>query len=549
VTLTPRRLIAAAALFHVAIVASLFVAGRMQIAPRFVDRTGLMPAVAVDSLNYQSDALRLAAALARGGLAAWKSEPAAPHVRAISLLFALFGNSTLAVEPLNLVCYLAVVGLVFAIGREVGGDRVGLAAAVIIALWPTFVLHTTQFLKDPLFIAGALAMIFVLVTWLTRTYERRHAIVTAVVLIAATSMMLLIRPKFAVAVFALVTFGLALLVARQILERRLLVWNLICAAVTLAAASALMFAHASPRMVFKAVPSATRGASKSAPSGLLFVPSLVAWRPPAHGALDRAGFSLGMLRNRYNRAGNRAGSQLDDTVEVHNGHDLIAYLPRAAAVGLWAPFPSMWLRSGQTVGTAGRIISGAETAAIYLCELLAIIGIILAPRRLAPLLLLVIAAFGVTGIALVVTNIGTLYRFRYSFWALIIVAGVSGFDVVRQRVRRTPILLALFLASCSQQGAPLTIENYTTMPLDAIYLAPHDAPTWEENLLGGTALGDSEAIAIRFGPGADRVHWDLRIEGGGDRAEWLDLDLTQISSMTLRLVNERALADCERRSD
>jgi hypothetical protein len=37
-------------------------------------------------------------------------------------------------------------------------------AAALVALWPTFLLHTLQFLKDPLFIAGALAVVALVLT-------------------------------------------------------------------------------------------------------------------------------------------------------------------------------------------------------------------------------------------------------------------------------------------------------------------------------------------------------------------------------------------------
>jgi hypothetical protein len=81
----------------------------------------------------------------------------------------LFGYSTLVAEPFNLACYVVVLCLVFAIECETGGARVGRIAAVTVARWPPLVLHTTQVLKDRLF--SALALILVVVTWLTRTYD------------------------------------------------------------------------------------------------------------------------------------------------------------------------------------------------------------------------------------------------------------------------------------------------------------------------------------------------------------------------------------------
>ncbi|HWT00344.1 MAG TPA: hypothetical protein VN256_08860, partial [Pyrinomonadaceae bacterium] len=157
-----RRLLAAAALLHVALAVGLFWAGRAGVAPGLIDRDGIMGSFAFDSYEYQRGAARLAGVLKESGVAAWAAEAGPVHVKLLSIQFALlgplFGHGTLSAEPLNLLCYLAVVGLTFFLGREVGGARAGRLAGWAVALWPTFLLHTLQLLKDPLFVAAALAL-------------------------------------------------------------------------------------------------------------------------------------------------------------------------------------------------------------------------------------------------------------------------------------------------------------------------------------------------------------------------------------------------------
>ncbi|HEX8688145.1 MAG TPA: hypothetical protein VF654_16655, partial [Pyrinomonadaceae bacterium] len=174
-----RRLLVAAAVLHVALALGLHWAGRAQLAPGLVDRDGIMGSFAFDSYEYQRGAVRLAEVLRRDGVSAWAAERGPVHVRLISLQFALvgpfLGYGTLSAEPFNLLCYLALVGLALLLGREVGGRRAGLLAAGAVALWPTFLLHTLQLLKDPLFIAGALALVLCVTTWLTRDYGRASA--------------------------------------------------------------------------------------------------------------------------------------------------------------------------------------------------------------------------------------------------------------------------------------------------------------------------------------------------------------------------------------
>src|SRR2546430_8916718 len=149
-----RRLLAGAALLHVVLALALFTAGRGGIAPRVVDRYGVVKAIDVDSSGYREQAAALAAVWKRG-FGAWRAEGRAgpPHVLLLSWQFLAFsplaGDSTLAGEPWNLLCYLAIVSLVFAIARECGGTRSSVFAAAAVALWPSLLFHTLQFLKDP----------------------------------------------------------------------------------------------------------------------------------------------------------------------------------------------------------------------------------------------------------------------------------------------------------------------------------------------------------------------------------------------------------------
>ena len=533
-TRNPLRLLAAAALLHVTLALLLFAAGRMQLAPNVVNRDGIV-AAAADSILYQHQAIA--------------HDPSAPpHVRLLSIAFDLFGTTILAAEPLNLLFYLAIVGLTFAVAREAGGPRAGAAAAVIVALWPTLVLHTLQFLKDPLFIAGALALVFVVMTWLTRTYDWRGAAAAALVLSGAAAVLLLVRGRFAVIVVALIALSTLLLVVRQIAERRLLIWNLACALVALAAAL-LIATHAERTLAHVKTRSfAARGESKTFTGGRTRVPTIVMRGAPAPTAADEAALALGSIRSRYILSDAASGSGLDDDVTFRNAREMIAYLPRAAAIGLWAPFPATWGAHGRVTGRSGRVLAAMETAAMYVIEILAVVGIFLPPRRLPSFLLLVIAVPGVTILGAAVSNLGTLYRFRYPFWVMLIAAGAAGgTKVVRGwRAAAVPVMAcaALFLWGCARAPRPdLAITNRTGWKLVALYLSASDAPTWEENVLGGDVLRDGETVAVRFAPGTAAPLWDLRVDGGRYRAEWRRLDRKTISRIDIRVSRGAVVAE------
>src|SRR6185503_1062177 len=61
-------------------------------------------------------------------------------------------------------------------------------------------------------------------------------------------------------------------------------------------------------------------------------------------------------------------SRIDEDVRLNSVGSIIRHLPRALAVGLFAPFPNMWLRAGKHVAYSGRLMSGFETLLTYVIE-------------------------------------------------------------------------------------------------------------------------------------------------------------------------------------
>jgi hypothetical protein len=452
-----RQLVAAAAALHVVLAVALFVAGRTKIAPTVIDQDGIMGSFANDSYGYQRQAIQLAKVLESGKVVDWVTAAQPMHVKIMAIPFAifgpLFGYGTLSAEPYNLLIYATVIALVFTMGREVCSRRVGLLAGAVVAVYPSFLLHTMQLLKDPLVVTASLAFVLGVTTWLTRTYSAKSAAVAAVLTMLMTLLLLFTRANLVIVFFATALLGLTLLVMRQSLERRYLLWNMILAlTVLLAMAFPLYFllywSQSVERM--KQFPADQTGPPKI--STALQVPSLTVRvssapkspdtfaarlrRPP-----DALAKRVGNMRFNFALSYPDAGSFIDSDREFKSLSDLLRYLPRAMEIGLWAPFPNSWVSSGRRVGNAGELLAGAETFFIYLCQVLAIYAVVRAPRRLSLWFLLAIATLGVTTLALVVANVGALYRYRYAFWLMVIVIAmgavdkvlISGFDYLRGR--------------------------------------------------------------------------------------------------------------------
>lgn len=455
--LSGRRLVLIAAILHVFVSVTISILGRAQVAPAFIDRDGIMASFAFDSYDYQRGAMQLAGLLKSGSLFGWASAAEPVHVRIIAVPFAVFGSlfgyGPLSAEPYNLVCYAAIVALVFALGREVAGRRVGMLAAAVVAVCPTFLLHTTQLLKDPLFIAIALTFVFCVTTWLTRIYTPRLAAAVTAITIVMMLLLFVVRARFVIVIIAVASLGLGLLVVRQWLQRRLLIWNMVSPVAVLFVAFMLTPLYLDrATAVAKQYQASNSGQPKVEVVSHLRIPTrVVRVSPPLQtegvaGELrartDRLATRVSSMRSTFAGSYPEAGSVTDGTREFRSLNDLLRYLPRAMEIGLWAPFPNTWVLPGRRVGNAGRLLAGAETFLIYVCQILAIVAVLRHPRRLVLFFLFALATLGVTAFAVVVPNIGALYRFRYTFWILLIIVGVAGLDhiltSVAARVRTRP---------------------------------------------------------------------------------------------------------------
>lgn len=132
------------------------------------------------------------------------------------------------------------------------------------------------------------------------------------------------------------------------------------------------------------------------------------------------------------------GSNIDMDVEINGTADLLRYLPRAALVGFFAPFPNMWFASGKSVGVAGRLLSGVESLAMYAVEGLALLGLWRGRRQLSVWFLSLVAATGMIALGLVVVNVGALYRLRYVFLMLLFIPAAEGAARILDRLSKKP---------------------------------------------------------------------------------------------------------------
>lgn len=429
-------LLCAAALLHVALSFSLQEVGRRQLWPGTFDASGDAVAFAPDAACFRDDAAQLASVLRAGAFRSWLGADYQFHEKLYAVCFALCGGllgyGVVGAEPLNLLFYLLSLVLVYGLGREVFGRRAGLLAALALALWPSLLLHTTQLVKDALFLALALALVLCVVRWTTRDYTGALALLNGAAGALLVTASWLARSGMGVLLVATVLLGALALVVRLLREWRARASHLWATALVLAAALAV------PVVMPQALKlGGYREAAKSA-SARRSRPADEAGETAggASGLLAKAAAHVGKVRRRFVETYPDSGSNIDADVEIDGTGDLLRYLPRAVEVGLFAPFPKMWLARGKTVGSAGRLLAGVETLAMYVVEALALVGLWVGRRRLAAWFLFAVAATCVTALGLVVVNVGALYRMRYLCLALLLVLAAGGASEVLGRLSK-----------------------------------------------------------------------------------------------------------------
>jgi len=109
-------------------------------------------------------------------------------------------------------------------------------------------------------------------------------------------------------------------------------------------------------------------------------------------------------------------SLMDAWVRIFNFGSLVAYLPRALVVGLFAPFPWQWFDAKGSTGIM-RTWASVEMLLIYLLIPALIVGVrtIVKQRRVEGIFLLTAILLIAVSMSLVVANLGTLFRLRLQF--------------------------------------------------------------------------------------------------------------------------------------
>ncbi|PYS24652.1 MAG: hypothetical protein DMF72_04250 [Acidobacteria bacterium] len=216
------RLLLMMAILHVVVTTAVFVVGKRAWMPSQFDSNGL-GSFASDGFTYQDEVMELAEILKTQGVRVWATWPTQLHVRIYSLPLVVLsrwtGFNVLAVEPVNLIYYLAILLLVLKIGETVIDRRTGILAAAIVGLWPSFLLHTTQLLRDPLLITVFLVFILGLTRCLKSGYRWQKGLIAGVLCAIAIVVIRIVRMPMWDVLWATALIATVLIVFKMLRNR------------------------------------------------------------------------------------------------------------------------------------------------------------------------------------------------------------------------------------------------------------------------------------------------------------------------------------------
>lgn len=392
-----------------------------------------------DADFYHQSAQMIADTIRAHGWSAWRPWSSATNttgnVAVLAALYVLFGASPALIIPVNACLNATSAVLLLLIGRTVWPGRVGnlagIGAALLFTLFPTSLSWYSQPLKDCYVFTGLLLALY---SWLVVLQGRmaRRALAGRLSLgLAGILLIDFVKPYHLKLLLVAYMISVLLALAAYLMRRERPTVRLL--AYYAMAGLAIVVAIVLTKPYYSGYTSGELystwdGAMPG--SGKVWRWQNTDWMPEAleHNFEVAANTRAGMIA--FNQQVG-AGSLIDKDASPQTVGEVLAYLPRALQIGLFAPFPGTWLDNPG----ATHIMADAETLVWY-----AIFpGLLLALyyRRALPIaMVLAFAVFYLTVFAFVTPNIGTLYRYRFVFEFLLMVVGLAGWFELYARYRK-----------------------------------------------------------------------------------------------------------------
>ena len=141
-------------------------------------------------------------------------------------------------------------------------------------------------------------------------------------------------------------------------------------------------------------------------------------------AFEKHVYQIAMIRaNSVTLGGN---TLVDASYRFDSLMSFLSYFPRALQIGLLSPLPNLWVGQGSTPAmTAARKIMGPVTIVFYFSLVGAVMGVYFLRKRPSFWITYLNLLLGILVFAVITPNVGTIIRYRYGFYMLLVAIGVA----------------------------------------------------------------------------------------------------------------------------
>jgi len=405
--------------------------------------------VILDSIGFDRQSKAHAASISTLGWSAWelRHQGQAP-VGIASVFYVLFGPTPASMLPFNAAIHAISTCVAILILRGFFTSVPALVGALLFALNPASFEWVAQIHRDGIFILGNLLLILGILRLIDGPEpdaERMKAwywLGWVLAPLAGTFLIWVARPYWVqvaliTLVLAVVTVTLTNLIFRMNAGHRLACFAGTVFLVGLFQLWLIRFHTPQEPIIIPEYASQTdltgsdESSSEEAAKKSGFLWRRTVWLPSeVEGRLYRiATARLGAI----SQGGN---SLVDADWRLDSVGSVLAYLPRALQLGLFSPFPKLWGGEGSTPAmTVARKVVGAVTLVFYVCLLGLLFGLWRLRKNLSLWVMIGACLTGILVYAVTYPNIGTLIRYRYGFYMLLIGFGAAWW--CEQWIKRT----------------------------------------------------------------------------------------------------------------
>jgi len=384
--------------------------------------------VVLDSIGFDRIAKAKVAEIASLGWSAWELKPQWQlPVGIASLFYAVIDPSPTSVLPFNAVVHALSACAVTLILRNFFSAVPALIGALVFALNPASFEWVAQIHRDGIFILGNLLFICGIMSFFSPSGEgggRWLRYLSSMVFMPALGITLVwaARPYWVQVMLVTILLMLISLVfvgmSRRLAKSRRHIAELVAAFLCIVAFQVWLVKFHMPYEPIEIPESVS--ATESVES-LPFYWKRTSWLPEI---IEGRFYFIAIARE---GAKSQGGNTLVDAKwRLDSTGAMLGYLPRALQLGLFSPCPELWGGMASTPAmTIARKLVGGVTLFFYVCLIGLGMGLWQLRRNMLLWVMIGVCLIGILIYALTYPNIGTLMRYRYGFYMLLVSFGLA----------------------------------------------------------------------------------------------------------------------------